>query len=160
MALTLAILGCASSNTDRAATAGGGSASVEFVQPEKYIDIRGSGSYASSDIEPKLSELRRFIETEAARQLPADRHLDLRITNIDEPGSVRPGGRAVRVARTSDPAYVDLEYTLKSGDSIVRSGTATLSSASPATGIPTTSSTRMPQVEDAFRSWLRSVRRW
>ncbi|MCC7376037.1 MAG: DUF3016 domain-containing protein [Verrucomicrobiales bacterium] len=153
-------LACSTSPSGSKATAGGGTASVEFIHPEKFIDIRGSGSFASQDIEPKLTELRRFIETEATRQLPANRHLDLHITNIDEPGNVRPGGRAVRVSRTTDPAYVDVEYTLKSGNTIVRSGTATLSSSNPPSGIPTTSSSRMPLVEDAFRSWLRTVARW
>ncbi|MBL9139932.1 MAG: DUF3016 domain-containing protein [Verrucomicrobiales bacterium] len=158
--LIAATLGCSTSSTRSKTPAGGGTASVEFVHPEKYVDIRGSGSYAYQDIAPKLSELQRFIENEAARQLPADRHLNLRITNIDEPGNVRPGGRAVRVARTTEPAYVDVEYSLKSGESIVRAGTATLSSSSSPSGIPTTSSSRMPQVEDAFRSWLRTVGRW
>jgi hypothetical protein len=160
MFLAAATLGCSTSQTESKAPAGGGTVAVEFVHPEKFVDIRGSGSYASQDIEPKLTQLRRFIEDEAARQLPAGRHLDLRITNIDEPGNVRPGGRAVRVSRTTEPAYVDLEYTLKSSDTIVRAGTTTLSSPTSPSGIPTTTSSRMPQVEDAFRNWLRTIGRW
>src|SRR5512139_118340 len=102
----------------------GGTATVEFVQPEKYSDIELRGSPPEKTREQLLPDLERFVQKQASLHIPAGKKLDLRISDIDDAGWIRPiGATPKRVVRSVQPARVDFDYTLTdSAGTVLESG--------------------------------------
>lgn len=119
-----ALAGCSTTSNKT-----GGTATVEFVQPEKYTDIQLRNMSAESTSAQLLPDLERYIQKQAKLYLPEGEQLRLKITDIDDAGWIRPlGANPRRVVRSSQPARVDFEYEFvdKAGK-VLDSGRETLS---------------------------------
>jgi hypothetical protein len=104
------------------------SASVTFVNPEKFTDI---ARYAD---EPEAAhtrtEIERFIKQLAARRLPAEQALQVEVLDVNRAGMLEPWRfRAydVRVMRSATWPSMKLRYRLVLGDQVLASGEETIS---------------------------------
>src|ERR1700756_3847231 len=102
------------------------SASVTFVNPEKFTDI---ARYAD---EPEAArtrtEIEGFIKQLAARRLPAQQALQVEVLDVNRAGMVEPWRfRAydVRVMRSVTWPSMKLRYRLVLGDQVLASGEET-----------------------------------
>jgi hypothetical protein len=100
-----------------------GSVQVNFVQPEKFTDVRDS--YLQSD---RYLELIKQNLTEAALPYLADGQvLKVDVLDVDLAGEVRPGARPydLRILKGgADWPRIKLRYTLEAGGQTVKSGEA------------------------------------
>jgi hypothetical protein len=124
LALLLCLPACSSTRRH-----GGGTATVEFVQPHRFTDIELRGTPPERTRELLLPDLERYLKKQAALSIPAGQNLELRITDIDDAGWIRPiGPTPRRIVRSSQPGRVDFEYTLTdSSGGVLESGRKTLS---------------------------------
>jgi hypothetical protein len=122
--IALGCIACSSTKGHR-----GGTATVEFVHPEKYSDIELRNSSPERTRNVLLPDLEKFVQKQAALHIPAGDNLHLRITNIDDAGWIRPVGPTPRrVVRQVQPARVDFEYTITdAAGTALDSGCKTLS---------------------------------
>jgi len=107
----------------RAATA-----QVEFVKPESFTDA--GRPRPAVDRDESLAPLRDHLVAEAARRLPADQTLHVRITDVDLAGDFEPRqpySREVRVVKDIYPPRIELSFRLVRADgSVVKEGERTL----------------------------------
>lgn len=102
-------------------------ARVSFTDPTKFTDLRYTTSDTEHDTADLADEFRRYIERRTPSYLPADKRLEVTITNVDMAGELRPTGSSLymlrREIRGIYPPRVDLEFRVVNADGTVeRSG--------------------------------------
>jgi hypothetical protein len=99
--------------------------SVAFIEPEKFTDAR------RAELEPTssatLREFEKFLIETAARYVPEDMRLNIRVTNIDLAGDFElfrgPQADHVRIVKGLYPPHVVLEFELVDGAAkVVKTG--------------------------------------
>lgn len=103
---------------------------VSFIKPEKFIDASDQGLGMGSS--PRvLNELKGFLETLGAQQLPPGQQLVIEVRNIDLAGRFEPlPGRPsewVRIQRDSDWPRIQLHYRLSAQGQLLREANANVS---------------------------------
>lgn len=129
-----ALLGAALMLTAAAAAAQSpttGPVSVEFVNPEKFTDIKEG--FLRSDVEGNvhLNALRKHLEKKAATYLEPGQTLHLAVTDIDLAGDHTPHSNAalldIRTVSNLYPPRMNLNYTLRDASgAVARTGEAKL----------------------------------
>lgn len=150
--LLLSLTACTSTQRHR-----GGTATVEFVHPEKFSDIELRNTPAERTREILLPDLSNYIRKQAALHIPAGEHLQMQITNIDEAGWIRPiGPFPKRIVRQSQPARVDFNYTLTdAAGTTLASGRETLSDISVGERLDRSfDNEQMPLVKRMLSDWI------
>ncbi len=112
-------------------TASGGPVSVEFVNPEKFTDIKEGMLRTHVDNNAHLNGLRKYLEREAASYLQPGQSLQIAVTDIDLAGDITPHSNAalldIRTVSNVYPPRMDLNYTLADASgAVVRTGAARL----------------------------------
>jgi hypothetical protein len=101
--------------------AAGADADVAFVQPGKFTDVRRDAR--GNGREEVLESLHAHLVERAARWLPADEKLEVRVSDVDMAGDFEPwtGARDdIRIFRAIDPPRVNLAFRLLAADGSVR----------------------------------------
>ena len=102
-----------------------GTVQVQFVQPDKFADIRDQ----AFSRERNLEALKRHLEQAAAPYVSDGQTLKIEVLDVDLAGEPKPGARAgdVRVLRgKADWPRIDLRFTLESPGQPARSGEASI----------------------------------
>jgi len=155
--LSLALVAGCSSTGNR----GGGTAQVEFINPEKFTDIKSRDIPVERMRELLFPDLERYIQKQARIYIPAGREVTIRITDIDDAGWVNPVGVSHhRAVRQYQPGRVDFEYVLRdSSGKTLSEGKETLSD------LPWDRTDRMyeneqlPLIKQMLRNWIRKIGR-
>lgn len=103
------------------AAASAGTVEVEFVKPESFADAR-DGMHSREDV---LKSLEAWMKQVGAKRLPATQTLRIEVLDVDLAGDVFPrvALRDTRVLRgRADWPRINLRYTLREGDKVVKSG--------------------------------------
>ena len=104
-----------------------GSATVSFVNPERFSDI----GFAPTERQLNLEALQRHLQTLAEQRLPSDQVLKVEVLDVDLAGVERPSlraGRDLRIVKGgADSPRIKLRYTLEANGRTLRSGEETLS---------------------------------
>jgi hypothetical protein len=123
MSHRLPVLVAAAAAVFSVAAQAAGSVQVNFVQPEKFTDVRDS--YLRSE---RYLELIEQNLTEAALPYLADGQvLKVDVLDVDLAGEVRPGARPydLRILKGgADWPRIELRWTLEAGGQTVKSGQA------------------------------------
>lgn len=135
---------------------GGGTATVEFVQPEKFSDIELRGSPPEKTREVVLPDLEHYVQKQAKLYITEGQKLELKISDIDDAGWIRPiGPTPRRVVRNAQPARVDFDYTLaNSSGAVLASGRETLSDMSGDRLDRSFDNEQMPLVKQMLSRWI------
>src|SRR5258706_12831788 len=92
------------------------SVEARFDNPKRFTDFRVDRWRNARQTQALADELRRWIEYEAPRHLPAGSKLTVTITDVDMAGEFEPWQRAdamdIRVAREIYPSRVSLAFRL------------------------------------------------
>jgi hypothetical protein len=98
-----------------------GKLGVQYIEAEKFADI----GFGSLERERNLKTLSDFLQALAAK-LPEGQTLQLTVVDVDLAGQVWPGSlHDIRVLRgRADWPRVHLQYTLRQGDTTLKSGDA------------------------------------
>ncbi len=161
----VAVSGCASKPADStgAATRGGGQAVVTFVNPEQFTDVVLTDRSREASRAIVLPEFERTLRESASRELPTGFRLDLRITDMDLAGWIRPtrDGRRMRIVRDGLPARIKFEYTLSdAAGRAVETGRKTLSRLpSESVALANVDPQTTALLNDMMASWLKSLAR-
>ena len=104
--------GDAHAGSDTARTTGG-SVTVEFVEPSRYVDARAR----CSDTEPTgLDELAQLLRAEGARRLPTGWTLTVAVTELDRAGALEPWRGPqfcwLRIMRDVYPPRIDVRFAV------------------------------------------------
>lgn len=105
--------------------------SVEFVNPDKFTDIREGFLRTNVDKNVHLKSLRKHLERKAATYLQPGQTLHLAVTDIDLAGDHTPHSNPalldIRTVSNLYPPRVNLNYTLSDASgAVVRTGEAKL----------------------------------
>jgi hypothetical protein len=135
---------------------GGGTATVEFVQPDKFSDIELRGSPPEKTREVLLPDLEHYVQKQAKLYISEGQKLDLRISDIDDAGWIRPiGPTPRRIVRNVQPARVDFDYALTdSSGAVLASGRETLSDMSGDRLDRSFDNEQMPLVKEMLSRWI------
>ncbi|HMO65197.1 MAG TPA: DUF3016 domain-containing protein [Verrucomicrobiota bacterium] len=155
LAALLLATGCASNARDPAA---GGSATVQFSAPERFLDFEAGGS-APAAWEPSAAELERFIQARAREVIPAGQTLELTITDVDLPGRIHRGARNLRVMDSRGSSEVRFDFRLLAADGrVLHEGSERLVR-NPAQGSVSTRSDPSGQrvIQEALGLWMRRL---
>ena len=136
---------------------GGGTATVTFVNPERFTDFKAGGRFGEQQRKEMLADLENFIVAEVKRVLPADRSLDLRILDINEAGIVMHTAGSARVGSDLSPARVDLEYVLREGGKEIASGSEFVTGDSTRLESTARFGGSQPAVKEALRRWIQRM---
>lgn len=90
---------------------------VQFVEPDKFTDIRDSYTDTTkSHRDWVLSEVRKFLQSRGETALREDLHLNVRVTDIDLAGDFEPWhfrtNQDIRVIKEIYPVRIKLEFQL------------------------------------------------
>lgn len=98
-------------------------AQIRFTDPTKFTDLRYTTSDTEHDTMDLADEFRRYIERRTPAYLPADKRLEVTITDVDMAGELRPSGASLymlrRQIRGIYPPRVDLEFRVVNADGTV-----------------------------------------
>jgi hypothetical protein len=90
--------------------------SVEYKNPEQYIDIMESDSTKARSIESFKTTMDKFFKGEAVQYLKPGHRLTLEITDVDRAGDMRyditPDMREMRILKDVVRVRIDINYTL------------------------------------------------
>lgn len=115
----LALAACSQAPTVPAGAAAPSVATVAYAASDKFTDV-GDSPYASDRIRAAyLEDLRKYIERSAARYVPADQRLAIRVTDVDMAGNFEPWrslANRVRIVRDVYPPRIDLQFRLTGAD--------------------------------------------
>jgi len=103
------------------ATAARADVQVDFVQPEKFSDIKDNNGFRQTDV---LKDIQAHFIEQAGKCLPG-RDMRIHVTDVDLAGEVEPFGRRMqwlRVMRTVTLPYIAFNYEVIEGGKIVRQG--------------------------------------
>lgn len=130
-----------------------GEVKVNFAAPEKFADI----GRASVDRERVLRNLRDFLVSLGKQGLPDGQTLELEITDVDLAGEVRftPKGDLRVIRGSADWPRIELRYTLRAGEQVLKSGEAKLSDMAYTSGRSTSDlKTEFGYEKRMLRSWF------
>ncbi len=103
-----------------------GSVRVEFVEPDRYADVRDA-RHSTSD---NLRVLAAHIESAAGRHLADGERLAVEVLDVDLAGELRPSRQWLQDVRVltggADGPRITLRYTLESAGRSARSGEQTI----------------------------------
>ena len=103
---------------------------VEYVHPERFIDVGDRYSPASGLYAALLADLSNHLVVRASALLPEGLSVSIVIFQVDRAGSVEPfrlRAGQIRVVRSVTPARIDLSYRLVGTDgSVVGQGERSL----------------------------------
>ncbi|MBV6412732.1 MAG: DUF3016 domain-containing protein [Xanthomonadales bacterium] len=158
MSVRLCCLLLVSAYASAAFAAHPGPVTVEFVDAEKFTDVKERWLASSPEKNGHLAALRRHVETKAARYLAPGQSLRIEFTDIDLAGDLRPqldpSLTDVRVVSSVYPPRMRLRYTLRdAGGQVLDSGEARLSDI----GFDTHS---IGQASDPLRYEKRMLNQW
>lgn len=133
---------------------------VTFAKPETYTDLRASCVSRAADTQALLAELAGFLKAAAAPLLPADRRLEVTVTNVDMAGEFepwrRPGLCDLRVVKDVYPPRIDLSFRLLGpGGAAAREGRRQLRDASYLDGAAPVTADHLRYERALLRDWLR-----
>lgn len=96
--------------------------SVSFVKPETFSDARDA--YGRAEV--NLLVLAQHLQALGQQRLPSGQTLHIEILDVDLAGQIRPWRQGVQDVRVlngrADWPSVQLRYTLKQGDQVLKSG--------------------------------------
>jgi hypothetical protein len=95
-------------------------ATVEYVNPEKFTDA--GRSYSHGERESNLGQLKDHLIERAAKLLPADQKLTVTVTDVDLAGAYdkrQSISNEVRVVKEIYPPRIDLTFKLEGADGTV-----------------------------------------
>lgn len=127
LAAALALVPSAAS----ASPAPDGPVTVEFVEPEKFTDIKEGFLRTNVDRNAHLKALRRHLQRKAASYLKPGQTLHIAVTDIDLAGDHTPHSNPalldIRTVSNLYPPRMNLNYVLKdSSGNVLRTGEAKL----------------------------------
>jgi hypothetical protein len=151
--------GCASSPED--VPGGGGTATVTFLEPEKFSDLQRSGLTAAKSRDVLLPVIDQFVQQEAARSLPAGWQLSLEFLEIDQAGRIPPTRHdEVRVISDNLPARLEFQYALRDPSGrVLKSGRESLSGQARDTPAHTQNPEELAVEKRLLRDWIRRLTR-
>lgn len=134
---------------------------VVFVEPERFTDLKDSARRSEKGIAALLDELARFVRQTGERAIPADRKLEVRVTDVDMAGEFEPWRgpqlEATRFMREVYPPRIDLEFTLTdAGGHVVAAGKRALRNPLYLTRAAMLKDDRLRYEKELLREWLRS----
>lgn len=139
---------------------GGGSATVEFRQPQQFSDLQLPGTTRERTAELVLPRLQEELSADARQSIPAGYQVQIVITEIDQPGVIPNPGAAFPIRITSDnsAAVVGFDYTVQGADgSVVRSGSQRLVQVPEDLGPFLDDDSPVPLIEYMINNWLGSL---
>lgn len=96
---------------------------VSFTEPERFTDVRENGMATPQQRDYILSELKKYLEGRAVRQLPEGAQLSVRISDVDMAGDFEPWrGPSVGDVRIVKEIYaprITLSFQLTGADGTV-----------------------------------------
>ncbi|MCE4557669.1 DUF3016 domain-containing protein [Pelomonas cellulosilytica] len=98
---------------------------VNFVNPDKFIDIKDNTGFADKDV---LTQIEAHLVAQAQKFLPGQ-DVTINVTDIDLAGNVEPFGHSVqwvRVMRRVTLPAITLNYEVSQAGQVVRKGDARL----------------------------------
>ncbi|HEX4912198.1 MAG TPA: DUF3016 domain-containing protein [Permianibacter sp.] len=97
-----------------------GTITVDYVQPEKFTDVKERQFKTSPDKNAHLKNLKSWLEKEGVQQLADGQTLRLKILDIDLAGDFEPWNgpefQDVRVLKDIYPPRIKLQFTLQDRD--------------------------------------------
>lgn len=97
-----------------------GTITVDYVQPEKFTDVKERQFKTSPDKNAHLKNLKSWLEKEGAKHLADGQTLRLKILDIDLAGDFEPWNgpefQDVRVLKDIYPPRIKLQFTLQDRD--------------------------------------------
>ena len=143
-----------------AAAAVSGPVTVEFVQPEKFSDVKDRLTRTAPEKNPNLHNLRKHTEMRAARYLQGGQTLLIQFTDIDLAGDhlpqLDPALFDVRVVTGLYPPRFKLNYSLRDADgTVIKSGQADLRDIGFDSSSPGNTSDPLRYEKRLLNKWLR-----
>lgn len=130
---------------------------VNFVQPEKFSDIKDSNGFRDESV---LNDLKAHMIKEAAKLLPG-RDVRFDVTDVNLAGEVEPWrhGQWIRVMRTVTPPTMMMSYEVSEGGKVVQHGEATLRDIAyqDRSVAPLSSSDPLRYEKSMFDRWMQSA---
>lgn len=126
---------------------------VNFVNPEKFSDIRDKDGFQQPAV---LKDIEAHLVAEAQKVLPG-RNVRFDVTDVDLAGEIEPVGRRaqwLRVMRSVTSPAMTLKYEVRDGDKVVAQGEAKLRDMDYQNGFNTFSDS------DPLRYEKRMIDRW
>ena len=104
---------------------------VEFVNPEKFTDLKADASGSRKGQDSYLQQLKGYLIRQAGSQLPQGQRLSVSITDINMAGEFEPWhGQSltnVRVVKDQYPPRIDLSFKVTDAKGkIIREGSREL----------------------------------
>jgi hypothetical protein len=134
--------------------------SVEFVDPQRFTDVKDAAMRSQAGAEAILRELERFIRETGDADLPAGTTLAVRVTDIDLAGDFEPWRgpqfERVRFMREIYWPRIDLEFRLTdAGGRVVKEGRRSLSDPLYLTHAIRVGDDPLRYEKELLRDWLR-----
>ncbi len=98
---------------------------VNFVNPEKFTDIKDNNGFKQMDV---LKDIEAYLVEQTGKRLPG-RDVRIDVIDVDLAGEVEPFGRRMqwlRVMRTVTLPGMSFHYEVREGGKVVQQGEATL----------------------------------
>lgn len=151
------VAGCTAVDRSAPPSAQGGAARVEFSAPERFTDI---GLTRMSDAESRVELMRRLtlsIPELAAKRLPAGQRLEMRITDIDLEGEIRPTPQGrLRSVQANDYVRLRFDYRLLDANgTVIAAGPESLSRSLTEPDLRASSASSTALLESLLDGWLR-----
>ncbi|NQD36039.1 DUF3016 domain-containing protein [Permianibacter sp. IMCC34836] len=104
-----------------------GPVKVVFQAPEKFTDVKERQFKTAPEKNANLSELKKWLEKRATRQLPAGQRLEIAINDIDLAGAFEPWNapamQDIRIVKDMYPPRMKLHFQLFGADgSVLKEG--------------------------------------
>lgn len=108
-----------------------GAVKVEYLQPEKFTDVRERQFKSAPEKNANLKNLKQWLEKRAAKQLRPDQQLQISFLDIDLAGEFEPWNgpsfQDIRILKDNYPPRMKLRFRLTSTDgALIREGEAEL----------------------------------
>ena len=107
------------------ATAAHAEVKVNFVNPDKFSDIRDNWGFSQKEV---LKDIEAYLVAQVDKRLPG-RDVSINVTDVNLAGEVEPVGRRaqwLRVMRSVTAPSMELNYEVREGDKVVVQGKAEL----------------------------------
>lgn len=133
---------------------------VVFDDPKRFTDVEDAGQRTDAGTKAILDDLGRFIRETAARYLPADSSLTVRITDLDLAGEFEPwrGPQFARFRVMTETYWprIDLQFRLADAQGrVVKEGKRSLSDPLYLTRSIRVEDERLRYEKDLLNDWLR-----